>query len=207
MNDTKKNQVAVKVYFKNEDPMLPDETIWLEADHWASLYTLLDQELVNRNVQFARTDIYTRWDTQFKQEEDWTFKESKRYMHPLAYPDYMFLNSCDTVWRNSYDTANRLCIHIPTSTRFHIFRRTAVNFSESMMEDKQNIFYKFSYTGEDGTVTPMIIYTRTEEEKSDEEIRHIKYEILKNGAKWFCKHLDHGNEGHWFGNEFKYESI
>ena len=35
---------------------------------------------------------------------------------------------------------------------------------------------------------------------SEDEINHIKYDILKNGAKWFCEHLTAGNDGNWFGN-------
>lgn len=32
----------------------------------------------------------------------------------------------------------------------------------------------------------------------------IKYDILKNGAKWFCEHLTAGNDGNWFGKAFKH---
>ena len=183
--------------------MLPEKTVWFEADHWATLYAKLDQELINRNLDSARTDLYTRWNDSLSKEEDWTYKHTRTYIHPLFYPEYMFLKTSDDMWRNSYDVANRLCIHIPSGTTFHIFRRSNITFGDNFAEDKQNIFYKFSYTGEDGTVTPMIIHSQTQGVKSDDEIMHIKYDILKNGAKWFCDHLTAGNEGHWFGNEFK----
>ena len=39
-NDTgnKTNEVAAKIYLPQEDPMLPEETLWFESDHWATLY-------------------------------------------------------------------------------------------------------------------------------------------------------------------------
>lgn len=201
-NDNKEvyNRVAAKVYFPHEDPMLPSETEWIEADHWATLYALLDQKLVDKYCAKAEIDVYTRWDDE---GDEWIFKFRKTYINLFYYPEYMFLRESDRVWRNSYDVANRLCIHIPSGTCFHIFRRNNITFGESVIADKQNIFYKFSYTGEDGTVTPMIIHTYTKELLDDEQIHHIKYDILKNGAKWFCEHLDNGNDGHWFGNKFK----
>lgn len=204
MNKEKDNQVAVRIYFPHEDPMLPAESVWIEADHWATLYALLDQQLVNRQLAQADIDVYTRWNNSIDKEEDWTFKFRKTFINLFYYPDYMFLTPNDKVWRNSYDCANRLCIHIPSGTCFHIFRRSNLTFGENFIADKQNIFYKFSYTGEDGTVTPMIIHTHTKELLDDDEIRHIKYDILKNGAKWFCEHLQNGNTGHWFGDKYKF---
>lgn len=203
--ETMPNQVAAKLHIPHEDPMLPEETLWFETDHWSTLYALLDQELINRSLDSVRIDIYTRWNDSLHQETDWTYKQTTTYIHPLNYPEYMFLNTSDAVWRNSSDIANRLCIHIPTGTTFHIFRRSNITFGGDFVDDKHNIFYKFTYTGEDGTVTPMIIHSQTREVKSDDEINDIKYSILKNGAKWFCEHLTAGNEGHWFGNKFKYK--
>lgn len=200
----KTNQVAARIYLPQEDPMLPEETLWFEADHWATLYVLLDQELINRCLDSVQVDVYTRWNDSWNKEKDWTYKHSKTYIHPLRYPEYMFLRTSDAIWRNSYDIADRMCIHIPTGTTFHIFRRSHITFGSAVVEDKHNIFYKFTYTGEDGTVTPMIIHSQTNEVKSEDEINHIKYNILKNGAKWFCEHLTAGNEGNWFGNAFKH---
>ena len=203
-NANKPNQVAARIYLPQEDPMLPVKTLWFEADHWVTLYAQLDQELVDRVIDSVRMDIYTRWNDSLHQEKDWTYKHTKTYIHPLKYPEYMFLKTSDAIWRNSFDVADRMCIHIPSGTTFHIFHRNKISFGKSVVEDKHNIFYKFTYTGEDGTVTPMIIHTQTNEVKSEDEINHIKYDILKNGAKWFCEHLTAGNDGNWFGNVFKY---
>lgn len=196
----KTNQVAARIYFPHEDPMLPAESVWLEAERWPILSNLLEQEMVDRCCAQAEMDVYTRWEGA---EKDWTFKFRKTYINLFYYPDYMFLTPNDKVWRNCYDCANRLCVHVPSGTCFHIFRRNNISFGDSVFEDRRNIFYKFSYTGEDGTVTPMIIHTRTKELLDDDEIRHIKYDILKNGAKWFCEHLQNGGDGVWFGDKAK----
>ena len=204
VTEDRSNQVAARLHIPHEDPMLPEETLWFEADHWATLYALLDQELINRSLDSVQIDVYTRWNDSLHQETDWTYKQTTTYIHPLNYPEYMFLNTSDAIWRNSSDIANRLCIHIPTGTTFHIFRRRNITFGGDFVDDKHNIFYKFTYTGEDGTVTPMIIHSQTREVKSDDEINDIKYSILKNGARWFCEHLTAGNDGNWFGNAFKH---
>lgn len=201
--DIEENKVAVRIHLPHEDPMLPAESVWVEAEHWIPLYALIDQQFIDRQLPHAEVDVYTRWNNSIEKEEDWTFKYRKTYIHPFFIPDYMFLKENDIIWRNTSDIANRLCIHIPTGTCFHIFRRDSISFGEDVIADKQNIFYKFSYTGEDGTVTPMIIHTYTKVLLDDDEIRHIKYDILKNGAKWFCIHLQNGDDGHWFGDKLK----
>ena len=198
MEENKKNEVAAKLFFPQEDPLLPQETQWVEAENWHVLYSLIDQEMLNRNIAKMEIDIYTRWE--YKKQKDWTLKMHKTYLNLFSYPEYMFLKTSDSIMRNNTDVCNRLCIHIPTGTKFQIFRRTHITFSEKVAQDKHNIFYKFSYTGEDGTVTPMVIHTITTEVKSDEEIRNIKYSILKNGAKWFCDHLTDGWDGTMLGN-------
>lgn len=35
MGEKKDNQIAVRIYFPQEDPMLPAESVWIEAEHWA----------------------------------------------------------------------------------------------------------------------------------------------------------------------------
>lgn len=197
------NKVAAKVYFPNEDTQLQDDCVWLEADHWSTLYVLLDQALIDRFRAQAEIEVFTRWKDESDNEKDWTFKCRKTYIHPFYVPDYMFLKTSDRVWRNAWDVSNRLCIHIPSGTTFHIYRRSSISFGPAIIEDKRHIFYKFKYIGEDGTVTPLIMHTHTEELLDDKQIRHIKYDILKNGAKWFCEHLQSGNDGHWYGDEFK----
>ena len=199
----KPNQVAVKMHIPHEDPMLPEVTHWLEAEHWNVLYSLMDQELINRRLPSVKVDVYTRWQDGLKDEEDWTWKENRIYVNPFCLPEYMFLTPGDKHWMNGGSIANRLCIHTPSGTTFHIFRRDYITFGEDFLADKRNIIYKFTYTGEDGTVTPMVIHTQTKELPDDDERDRIKYDILRNGAKWFCEHLAAGNEGHWFGDKFK----
>jgi hypothetical protein len=203
MEENKKNQVAAEIYFPQEDPILPQETAWVEGENWHVLFSLIDQEMLNRNVAKAEIDIYTRWNNTHSKQEDWTFDSHKTYLNLFSYPEYMFLETSSSIMRNHSDICNRLCIHIPSGIKFQIFRRNYINFSEKVAADKRNIFYKFSYTGENGMVTPMIIHTITAEVKDDEQIRHIKYDILKNGAKWFCDHLTDGLDGALFGNNPK----
>ena len=106
--------MGARIYLPQEDPMLPLETQWFEADHWTTL---------------------------------------------------------------------------------HFTRHSIITFGSAVVEDKHNIFYKFTYTGEDGTVTSMIIHSQTSEVKCENEINHIKYDILKNRAKRFSEYLTAGNEG------------
>lgn len=49
----------------------------------------------------------------------------------------------------------------------------------------------------------MIIHTHTKEMLDGDEIRHIKYDILKNGAKWLGEHLQNEDTEHWFGDKYK----
>ena len=118
MEDDKKNQVAAKLYIPHEDPMLSGKSIWFEAEHWGILYSKLDQELITRKLDFAQIEIYTRWK---KEQIEWTFKYQKTYVNLLSYPEYMFLKMSDKYITNLSDIANRLCIHIPSGTVFHIF--------------------------------------------------------------------------------------
>ena len=92
-NANKPNQVAARIYLPQEDPMLPVKTLWFEADHWVTLYAQLDQELVDRVIDSVRMDIYTRWNDSLHQEKDWTYTQTKTYIHPLKYPEYMFLKT------------------------------------------------------------------------------------------------------------------
>lgn len=126
--EDRSKQVAARVFLPQEDPMLPQETLWFEADHWATLYVLLDQELINRCLDSVQVDVYTRWNDSWSKEKDWTYKHSKTYIHPLKYPEYMFLKTNDAIWRNSSDVADRMCIHIPSGTTFHIFHRNKISF-------------------------------------------------------------------------------
>lgn len=88
------NKVAVRIYFPHEDPMLPPETEWIEADHWATLYALLDQKLVDKYCAKAEIDVYTRWDDE---GDEWIFKFRKTYINLFYYPEYMFLRESDRV--------------------------------------------------------------------------------------------------------------
>ncbi|MBQ8189324.1 MAG: hypothetical protein IJZ44_06060 [Lachnospiraceae bacterium] len=196
------NKVAAKVYFQNKNHSMPDESVWLEANHWRTLYALLDQVLIDRCQEQAEIDVFTRWKEGQDKEKGWNFKYRKTYIHPFFIPDYMFLKTSDRLWRNTWDVSNKLCIHVPSGTTFHVYRRASITFGPAVMEDKRNIFYKFKYVGDDGTVTPMIIHTHTKELPDDDEIRHIKYEILKNAAQWFCEHLQSGSEGYLLGDEY-----
>lgn len=202
-SEKKSNQVAVRIHISHEDPILPEETLWLEAEHWGTLYSMMDQELINRRLPTAEVNVYTRWMNGLKNKEDWTWKEDRIYVNPFGYPEYMFLTPGDMHWMNTGSISNRLCIHIPSGTIFHIFSRGYINFGEDFLADRRNILYKFTYTGENGTVTPMVIHTHTKELPDEKEREHIKYNILKNGAKWFCEHLFAGNEGYWLGDKPK----
>ena len=200
----KRNTVGAKVHFPNEDPKIPTETLWLEAEHWGMLYSLLDQTMIDRFMKEVTVDLYIHEQDNYKDEEYWSFKFRKTYIHPFYTPDYMFLVTSDHILRNNCDVTNRWCIHIPSGMKFHIFRRTSINFGQEIIDDKHNIFYKFKYIAENGMETPMIIHTCTKDVKSDEERKQIKYEILKNGAKWFCEHLQNGHDGHWVGDSLKF---
>ena len=193
-------QVGAWVHLPQTDDAVPAEKIWVEGRVWGNFFRELDEILHARQLEKVKVEVYTRWE---KREKDWNFRYEKEYVHILYRPEYMLLKDSDYTLRASGLNDGQMIIHLPTGTIIQFFQREWVNFADDMKEDLHNVFYNFRYIADNENITPMVAFANIGRELNSEEHRHYKDVILKEGAKWFCQHLQNGIGGFGLGDNLK----
>lgn len=195
-NDNRKMKtVAVKVFLPQEDPALPEKSIWMEGGTLFDIYFRLSNLLIGQRLSQVRILRYVR---PAGCEDTWICMDELMYNHLVYNPDYMILQDVTSERRLRSNIHNFMCLHTPTRTIIRIMVRNWVQFKETGMVDSRMVTYKFTYTRDDGEVLKLMALTWLNHEPDAEEVQKYKYDILKGSAIWFCKHIQRTCDRHIF---------
>lgn len=113
----------------------------------------------------------------------------KKYYGPNAPIEFVMLTTGGHEKRFCHTWLQQIGMHVPTRTIFYVDDREQVGFDDDVLDNPDNVFYKFKCNAPDRIIKLVMFVPMANQQCKSMSREELLEQVLKPAAVWFCNHL------------------